>query len=173
VNLSLEKRPLLKDYWLERLCGDSIMLTDIKGALKVKSYVSAFMREHVYQGDYERPRVKPDAAGAYHYRDRRIQISCAPSPREGWINCAVIVQIVRRRFPFRRLEMVLSTGYGVDVYTYRPGKWIDYVVSLGEGVEEIEHQRAGLRRLQEEEEQARRMDDNFSPVDDASLFEKW
>ncbi len=148
------------------------MLTDTKGALKVKSYVSAFMKEQVYQGDYERPRVKPDAAGAYHYRDRRIYISCTPSPREGWINCKVRVDIVRRRFPFRRLDLVLSTGYGVDVYAYRPGKWIDYVVSLGEGVAQLEQQREAIHRRQQEAEQARMLDENFSPVDDASLFEK-
>jgi hypothetical protein len=148
------------------------MLTDVKGALRVKSYVSAFMKEWVYRGDYERPRERPDSAGAYHFSDRRIRIACAPSPREGWINCAVRVHIVRRRFPFRRLELVLATGYGVDVYTYRPGKWIDYVVSLGEGIAEIEQQRESLRRRQEEEEEARRMNENFSPVDDSSLFEK-
>ena len=93
-----------------------------KSALAMKSLIVQFMNEHVYHGDYDNPRVRPDASGHYHYKDKKIEITLAPSKRDGWLNAAVTVQIVRRRWPFRRLEPVMVTGHGVEVTTFQIGR---------------------------------------------------
>ena len=142
-----------------------------RSAQAVKSLVVKLMNEHVYRGDYENPRVRPDAAGCYHYKDKKIEISLTPSKRDGWLNCAVAVHIVRRRWPFRRLEPVMITGHGVEVSTFRPGLWVDYVTHLSEGIEEIQHERDEAARRKSEAEQ-RQLDSNFSPVDDSSIFKE-
>jgi hypothetical protein len=55
------------------------MTQGAKSALAVKSIVVEFMNEQVYRGDYENPRLKPDAAGRYHYKDKKIDITLVPS----------------------------------------------------------------------------------------------
>jgi hypothetical protein len=149
------------------------MSPDIKNALRIKRLVSDFMKEQVYRGDYESPRLKPDATGAFHYSDRLLRIACAPSPREGWGNCIVRIEIIRRRLLFRKFEQVLSTGYGIDVAVFRPGMWIAYIEHLTAGAAGLEEQREVERRRHQLEDQARLMDENFGPVDDAAMFEKW
>ena len=148
------------------------MTTETKSALAVKSQALEFMKEYVFHGDYDNPRVKPDSFGTYNYRDKKIEISCQPSKREGWLNCIIRVSLVRGRWPLRRLELVFSTGYGVDIETYRPGQWVDYLYQLGEGIETLRREREVERQQYVEEEEGRQYDANFSPVDDASIFKK-
>lgn len=146
------------------------MTSDDKSALAVKSRAIEFMKEHVFRGDYDNPRIKPDSLGTYHYRDKKIEITCQPSRREGWLNCIIRVYIIRRRWPFRRLELVLSTGYGIDIETFRPGQWIEYFLQLSEHIEGIRREREAERQRLIEEEERRRREANFSPVDDSALF---
>lgn len=141
-----------------------------KSALDVKSLIVKFMNEHVYRGDYDNPREQPDEAGLYHYKDKKIEIALAPSKRDGWLNAAVTVQLVRRRWPFRRLEPVMVTGHGVEVSMFRPGLWIDYVTNLSESIEELQREREEAERRKSEEDAERHFDSNFSPVDDSSIF---
>ena len=140
-----------------------------KSAREVKSLIVKFMNEHVYRGDYENPRVRPDAAGHYRYKDKKIEIALTPSKRDGWVNCAVTVYIVRRRFPTRRLEPVMITGHGVEVSTFRPGLWVDYVTGLSESIKDVQRERDEAHRRKSEEEQ---IDSNFSPVDDSAIFKE-
>ncbi len=142
-----------------------------KSALAVKSLIVKFMNEHVYRGDYENPREGPDAAGLYHYKDKKIEITLAPSKRDGWLNCAVAVHIVRRRWPFRRTEPVMVTGHGVEVSAFRPGLWIDYVTALSEGIEEVQREREEAEKRKSEEAR-QHFDSNFNPVDDSSIFKE-
>ena len=141
-----------------------------KSALAVKSLVIEFMKEHVYRGDFDNPRVRPDAGGCYHYKDKKIEIFLTLSKRDGWLNCAVAVFIVRRRWPKRRLELVLHTGHGVEVSTFRPGLWVDYVAGLSEGIKDAQRERGEAERRKGEEEAGRHFDSNFSPVDDSEIF---
>jgi hypothetical protein len=70
---------------------------------------------------------------------------------------------------------VLVTGHGVEVSTYRPGLWVDYITELSEAVKELQRTRdRELKRASEEAEQQQQQqfDSNFSPVDDASIFKK-
>ncbi|HET8677756.1 MAG TPA: hypothetical protein VFO63_18290 [Blastocatellia bacterium] len=147
------------------------MTTGTKEALAVKAIVIGFMNEQVYRGDYDNPRLRPDPAGRYHYKDKKIEVSLTPSKRDGWLNAAVTVQIVRRRWPFRRVEPVLVTGHGVDVSTYRPGLWVDYITELSEKIKEVQRERdeEAKRKIEEDE---RHLDANFSPVDDSAIFKK-
>lgn len=139
--------------------------------MKVKLIVERFMQEKVYEGDSENPRIRPDADGAYRFRDGKIQIHCLPSPREGFMNCAVKVEIIRRRFPTRKLETVMETGYGVDVYRFRPGLWIDYISDMSKSADKAAEEREEQKRQQEDDEK-RKVEDNFTPVDDSALFSK-
>jgi len=146
------------------------MDTDIKKAIRVKSMIERLMREKIYDGDSEKPRIKPDSTGAYQFRDSKVQISCTPSPREGFLNCAVKVELVRRRFPTLKLETVLETGYGVDLYTFRTGLWIDYLTEMTESANKIAQERELREKLQQEDDEKRAATDNFSPVDDTAIF---
>lgn len=146
------------------------MNSEIKKAAKVKLSIERLMQEKVYEGDLEKPRIKPDANGVYQFRDSKIQISCTPSPREGFLNCSVKVELIRRRFPFRKLETVMETGYGIDVYTFRPGLWIDYISEMLKGADKTIEERAEQKKLKQEEDVKRNVEDNFSPVDDSALF---
>lgn len=143
-----------------------------KSALAVKALVVEFMRGYVYRGDFDNPRVRPDAGGMYEYKDKKITVYLTLSKRDGWLNCAVAVYIVRRRWPKRRLELVMHTGHGVDVATFRPGLWIDYVASLSEGAKEAQSERDAQQRRKSEEEEQRQYDSHFSPVDDSSIFKE-
>ena len=141
------------------------MEPDIKKAIAVKSQVIEFMREYVFAGD-DNPQRPPDAEGAYHYTDRKIIISCLPSHREGWFGCAVEVHLIRRTWMSRQLDLVLSAGHGTDVWSFRPGQWIDYVNNLA----------AAARREREATEAANKsrsaelQDTRFAPIDDSALF---
>ncbi|MCI0490892.1 MAG: hypothetical protein L0229_30230 [Blastocatellia bacterium] len=148
------------------------MAAETKSALTVKSQAVELMKEHVFRGDYDNPRVRPDSLGTYHYRDRKIEIGCQPSRREGWLNCMIRIYLVRRRWPLRRIELVFSTGYGIDIETYRPGRWVDYLFQLAEGIEKIQREREAERQQHIEEEEQRQRDASFSPVDDSSIFKK-
>ncbi len=148
------------------------MTTGAKGALDVKAIVVAFMNEQVYRGDYDNPRIEPDKLGRYHYRDKKIEVSLTPSKRDGWLNAAVTVELVRRRWPFRRLEPVLVTGHGVEVTTYRPGLWVDYITELSEEIKEVQRGRDEEARRKSEDDRERHIDANFSPVDDSAIFKK-
>ena len=148
------------------------MTTGTKGALAVKALVVEFMNEQVYRGDYDNPRQRPDAAGRYHYKDKKIEVYLTPSKRDGWLNAAVTVQIVRRRWPLRRLETVLVTGHGVEVSTYRTGLWIDYITELSERFKEAQRGRDEEQKRNSEADSARHLDANFSPVDDSDIFKK-
>jgi hypothetical protein len=140
------------------------MTTDIKDGLEVKSQVVEFMMEYVFAGDFDRPRLNPDSNGAYHYSDKKIMISCIPSGREGWFNCAVEVQLIRRTWFSRRLELVLSTGLGVDLWSFRPGLWVDYINRL-------KHQARRERERNEGERLPAASEDNsFRPIDDSAIF---
>ncbi|HEX5731582.1 MAG TPA: hypothetical protein VF131_02015 [Blastocatellia bacterium] len=147
------------------------MTTGTKEALAVKAMVVAFMNEQVYRGDYDNPRIKPDKLGSYHYRDGKIEVWLAPSKRDGWLNPAVTVQLVRRRWPFRRLEPVLVTGHGVEVSTYRPGLWVDYITDLLEKIKDVQRVRDEEAKRKSEADE-RDFDANFSPVDDSAIFKK-
>ena len=148
------------------------MTAETKSALTVKSQAIEFMKEHVFRGDYDNPRIKPDSLGTYNYRDNKMEIDCQPSRREGWLNCIIRVHLVRRRWPFRRLELVFATGYGIDIETYRPGRWIDYLFQLTEGIEPLKRGREAEHQQRLEEEERQKYDANFSPVDDASIFKE-
>jgi hypothetical protein len=143
-----------------------------KSALAVKSLVVAFMNEHVYRGDYDNPRERPDAFGRYHYKDKKIEVELFPSKRDGWLNAAVAVYIVRRRWPTRRLEPVLVTGHGVEVSTFRPGLWVDYITGLSEGIKDVQRERDLAEKRKSEEDEQQHYSSNFSPVDDSSIFKK-
>lgn len=147
------------------------MTTGTKEALAVKTIVVGFMNEQVYRGDYENPRIEPDKLGRYHYKDGKIEVWLVPSKRDGWLNAAVTVQLVRRRWPFRRLEPVFVTGHGVEVSTYRPGLWVDYITEFVEKIKDVQRGRdEEAKRKTGEDEQ--RQDVNFSPVDDSAIFKK-
>ncbi|HEU4390297.1 MAG TPA: hypothetical protein VFV34_21015 [Blastocatellia bacterium] len=139
------------------------MTPEIRDAREVKSQVVEFMMEYVFAGDFDHPRQAADSEGRYHYSDKKIMISCLPSGREGWFNCAVDVQVIRRTWLSRSVEQVLSTGLGVDLYSYRPGLWVEYVNKL-------KHQLQKERQLREVEQSARVQDNSFSPIDDRAIF---
>jgi hypothetical protein len=145
---------------------------ETKEALAVKSLVVELMKEHVYRGKFDSPSLKPDRAGGYNYKDKRIEISCSPSGRDGWLNCAVTVSLVRGRWPFRKLETVLSTGFGVEVSLFRPGKWVDYVANMAEQARDLQLERDKEEHPKVEEEARRNHEARFGPVDDSSIFKE-
>lgn len=138
--------------------------------MKVKLIIGRLMQEKVYMGDLEKLQIKPDPEGVYQFRDSKIQVSCLPSPREGFVNCCIKVELVRRRFPFRKLETVMETGYGVDVYTFRPGLWIDYLSEMSKSADKTAEQRTEQQKRLQEEDAKQTIEANFSPVDDSGLF---
>lgn len=148
------------------------MTGDLKAALAVKSRVMDLMKERVYAGDLEHPRLSPDAHGWFHYKDGKVHISAMPSPRDGWLNCQVMVSVVRRRWPFRKLDVVLSAGFGVDVWAFRRGLWIDYVTNLAAGAAAVERERIAEHHRRLEHEERVNHDSSFSPIDDAQVFKK-
>ena len=140
------------------------MTPEIKDALEVKSQVVEFMMEYVFAGDFDHPRQAADAEGKYHYTDKKIMISCLPSGREGWFNCAVDVSVIRRGWFSRSVELVLSTGLGVDLWSFRPGLWVSYVNKL-------KRQAQQERRLGDGDQASEKAQDNsFSPIDDSAIF---
>ena len=148
------------------------MTPETKNALSVKLQAVEFMKEQVFRGDFDRPRLKVDAAGAYHFKDKHIHISCTPSGRDGWLNCSITVLLARRRWLFRKLEPVLSTGFGVEVSLFRPGQWVDYVSILAERARELQLQRDNEHTSRADEEARKQHETRFGPVDDSSLFKK-
>jgi hypothetical protein len=148
------------------------MTADSINPLTVKSWAAEFMKEQVFQGNLEEPRLNPDAAGAYHFQDKKIRISCTPSGRDGWLNCAVTVFLVLGRWPFRKLEPVLHTGYGVDVTIFRPGHWVNYVGDLAEAARLADIDREAEKLRKADQGIAEERDANFSPIDDSAHFEK-
>jgi hypothetical protein len=145
---------------------------EIKDALSVKSLVVELMKEHVFRGEFDSPSLKPDRAGAYNFKDQRIEVSCAPSGRDGWLNCAVSVSLIRGRWPRRKLEAVLHTGFGAEVSLFRPGNWIDYVADMAERARELQLARDKEQQPRVEAEAVRDHDARFGPVDDSSIFKK-
>ena len=144
---------------------------ETREALAVKSVVVDVMKEHVYSGKFDSPRLKPDSSGTYHFKDKRIQISLSPSGRDGWLNCSVTVSLIRGRWPLRKLEPVLATGFGVEVSIYRPGRWVDYVSEKAERARDLQLERDKEEQPRVDEEARRNHDARFGPVDDSSLFE--
>ena len=145
---------------------------EAREALAVKSLAVELMKEHVFRGDFDRPSRKPDSTGAYHFKDKILRIACRPSGRDGWLNCSVIVQLVRRGWPFPKLEPVLSTGFGVDVTVFRPGQWVDYLTSLAKGARDVQRDRDTVNTRKAEETARNQYDSRFGPVDDSALFKK-
>jgi len=148
------------------------MTPEARQAMSVKSLAVDFMREHVFRGDYDRPSIKPDRDGAYHFKDKVFDISCCPSGRDGWLNCSVSVSLVRGRWPRRKLEPVLLTGFGSAVSLFRPGQWVDFLSSRAEEARELQLKRDAADA--ERTEAAARSDHEarFGSVDDSSLFKK-
>jgi hypothetical protein len=146
-------------------------VTNLKSASDVKSDAVDFMKELVYGGNFDRPRLEPDAGGFYRYKDGKIRIEVAISPRDGWLNCSATVHLLRRRWPFTRLELVLSAGFGYDVTVFRPGLWCNYLNELAGRARAAQCKR-------DEENQRQQLADNvktdpdFSPIDDSSIFKK-
>src|SRR5262245_54960531 len=142
------------------------MTPDIKDALTVKTQVVEFMMEYVFAGDFDNPKVTPTVEGNFSYRDRKISIECRPSHREGWFSCAVEVHVIRKSWFSKKSDLVMSTGHGFDVWTFRPGLWIDYINKL-----------AGNARRQREAVSAASdapsptvEDTSFTPIDDSAIF---
>jgi hypothetical protein len=145
------------------------MTAQTKTPTSVKSDVIDLMKEHVYGGDFDRPRIRPDSEGLYHYDDRKIRISLAISPRDGWLSCSVMVWILRRRFLFTKAELVMSTGFGYDVSAFRPGLWCDHVSRLAGEARALQKERETLKNT-EKQGSERPSQPEFSPVDDSSIF---
>src|ERR1044071_371661 len=146
------------------------MTPEARQAMSVKSLVVDFMKEHVFRGDYDRASMKPDADGAYHFKDKRFHISCCPSGRDGWLNCSVNVSLVRGRWPLRKLEPVLSTGFGSAVSLFRPGQWVESLASLAKAARELQHKRDAEEARTTEEDARDEYEARFGSVDDSSLF---
>jgi hypothetical protein len=147
------------------------MNPNLKDALAIKSKTVEVVKEYVFGGDFEVPRVEPDQNGIYHYRDKKIHILCTPSGRDGWLNCSVMVNVVRKKWLVTREELVLSTGYGVDVWVFRPGMWIDFINRLADEVETTRRRRPA-DETKTAGEGAAREDDRFTPIDDSAVFKK-
>jgi hypothetical protein len=145
---------------------------ETKEALAVKSLVVELMKEHVYRGRFDSPFLQPDREGAYSYKDKRIQISCLASGRDGWLNCGVTVSLVRGRWPFRKLEPVLSTGLGVEVSLFRPGKWVEYVSDMAERARDLQLERDEQQQPEVDEQARKEQQARFGPVDDSSIFKE-
>ena len=144
---------------------------DLKTALAIKARALEIMRGHVFREDNGEPCVKPDQNGVFHYRDKKVHITCDPSGRDGWSNCAITVSILRKQlFLFYRREPVLSTGLGVDVWLYRPGMWVDYINRLAGDAEKGQKERALKKEADREAADRRDQDARFSPIDDSSVF---
>lgn len=148
-----------------------LMDDELKAALAVKAKALEVIRAYVFGEDNGEPRVKPDQTGVFHYRDKKLHITCDPSGRDGWSNCAIMVFILRKQwFLFRKRELVLSTGLGVDLWAYRPGMWVDYVTRLAETAEKARHQRSLQAETDRDAAELRDQESRVSPVDDSSVF---
>ena len=147
-------------------------MPEARQAMSVKTLVVDLMREHVFRGDFDRTSVKADPAGAYHFKDKLLNISCCPSGRDGWLNCSVTVSLVRGRWPFRKQEPVLLTGFGSAVSLFRPGQWVDYVSTLAEHARALQKKRDDENARRVEEEGSKDHDARFGAVDDSSIFKK-
>ena len=145
---------------------------EAKQAMNVKSLAVDFMREHVFRGDYDRPSVRPGPDGAYRFKDKLLHISCCPSGRDGWLNCSVAVSLVRGRWPRRKLEPVLVTGFGSAVSVFRPGEWVDYLSPIAEHARELQRKRDDENTRRGEDEARKEHEARFGSVDDSSLFKK-
>ena len=145
---------------------------EVRQAMSVKSLAVDFMREHVFRGDYDRPSVRPTPDGAYHFKDKLLRISCCPSGRDGWLNCSVAVSLVRGRWPRRKLEPVLVTGFGSAVSVFRPGEWVDYLSPLAEHARELQRKRDDENTRKAEDVARNEHEAKFGSVDDSSLFKK-
>jgi len=145
------------------------MTAETKTPTAIKADVIDLMKEHVYGGDFERPRVAPDSEGLYHYKDKRIRISLAISPRDGWLSCSVMVWILRRRLLVTKAELVMSTGFGYDVNAFRPGLWCEYVSRLASEARAAQRDR-DKHEQGEKDEAEQRSKPEFSPIDDSSIF---
>ncbi len=148
------------------------MTPEARQAITVKSLAVDFMREHVFRGDFDRPSLRPDRFGAYHFKDKFLQISCCPSGRDGWLNCSVTVSLVRGRWPVRKLEPVFLTGFGSAVSLFRPGQWVDYLSTLAEPARKLQRKRDNENTRRAEEEARDEHEARFGSVDDSSLFKK-
>jgi len=145
---------------------------EIRQAMSVKSLAVDFMKEHVFRGDFDRPSVRPGPGGAYAFKDKLLHISCCPSGRDGWLNCSVTVSLVRGRWPRRKLEPVLVTGYGSAVSLFRPGDWVDYLTPLADHARELQRNRDDENTRTAEDEARNDHEARFGAVDDSSLFKK-
>ena len=148
------------------------MTPEARQAMSVKSLAVDFMREQVFRGDYDRTTLRPDSDGAYRFKDKLLVISCCPSGRDGWLNCSVTVSLVRRRWPRRKLEPVLMTGFGSAVSLFRPGHWIDYLSALAEHARDLQRKRDDEDARRAEGEARDEHESKFGSVDDSSLFRK-
>ena len=148
------------------------MTPEARQAMSVKSFAVDLMKEHVFRGDFDRLSLKPDADGAYHFKDKLLHISCCPSGRDGWLNCSVTVSLVRGRWPRRKLEPVLLTGFGSAVSLFRPGQWVDYLSTLAEHARELQRKRDDENTRRAEDEARDEYESRFGSVDDSSLFKK-
>ena len=148
------------------------MTPETRQAMNVKSFAVDFMKEHVFRGDYDRASLKPDSNGAYHFKDKLLHISCCPSGRDGWLNCSVTVALVRGSWPRRKLEPVLTTGFGSAVSVFRPGQWVDYLSTLAEHARKLQRERDDEDTRRTEHEARSEYDARFGSVDDTSLFKK-
>jgi hypothetical protein len=135
----------------------------------VRSDLIDLVKFHVYRGDFDRPLPKPDAAGFYHYRDNKLHVELSISPRDGWLSCSLNVYIIRGRWPFRKEDLVLSTGYGYDVRVFRPGMWCSYVGSLAK---KVRHNQAEQARRAHYESSQMNGQAEFTPIDDSDIFSK-
>ena len=140
---------------------------EAKAPAEVKADVITLMKEHVYGGDFENPRQEMDAAGFYHYKDDKIQIALAISPRDGWLSCSIDVAVLRRGWIRKKPEVVFATGFGYDVSVFRPGLWCDYIKGLADNARGVEKDRGESKPTADTEP-----DPKFTPVDDADIFRK-
>ena len=152
--------------------GSHGIIPEARQAMSVKTLVVDLMREHVFRGDFDRTSVKPDPAGAFHFKDKLLKVSCCPSGRDGWLNCSVTVSLIRGRWPRRKFEPVLLTGFGSAVSLFRPGQWVDYVSNLAEHARELQKIRDDENARRVEGEASKDHEARFGAVDDSSIFKK-
>ena len=167
--LILASGPLIIPHMSERSYA---VAPEVRQAMSVKSLAVDFMKEHVFRGDFDRPSVRPGPDGVFTFKDKLLHISCCPSGRDGWLNCSVSVSLVRGRWPRRKLEPVLLTGYGSAVSLFRPGEWVDYLSPLAEHARELQRNRDDENTRRAEDEARNEHEARFGAVDDSSLFKK-
>ena len=134
----------------------------------VKRHAIELVKYRVYGGDFERPLPRSDPEGFYNYKDDKIHLRVAISPRDGWLSCSVIAYVRHRRGLFRKSELVMSTGFGYDVQVFRPGLWCNYLARLAAET------RAALQQESRESEAvaaSSQADPNFEPIDDSAVFQ--